>query len=142
MQLAALMKAASFDPPRAIDGKSTEVLDSLLDRHSHELDDTDSDEAPSDPDRADTLSLRRLQAVTSGDWGWYTTFTDNLASVRTATPELLADIDARTVESRIDRLRAALDAAPKSMRWRARSVIGRKTAWYELPEEVDRGGPR
>jgi len=26
------MKAASFDPPRAIDGKSTEGLDSLLDR--------------------------------------------------------------------------------------------------------------
>ena len=32
VQLAGLMKAASFDPPRAIDGKSTEVLDRLLDR--------------------------------------------------------------------------------------------------------------
>ena len=32
VQLAGLMKAASFDPPRAIDGKSSEVLDRLLDR--------------------------------------------------------------------------------------------------------------
>jgi hypothetical protein len=62
--------------------------------------------------------------------------------VRAATPELLDDGDAATVQSRIDRLRSALDDAPKSMRWRARSVIGRKTPWYELPEEVDRGGER
>ena len=32
VQLAGLLKAASFDPPRAIDGKSSEVLDKLLDR--------------------------------------------------------------------------------------------------------------
>ena len=90
----------------------------------------------------DTLSLRRLQAVTSSDWGWYTTFTDNLGSVRSATPELLAAEDSQAVLARIDRLRAGLDESPKSMRWRARSVIGRKTPWYELPEEVDRGGVR
>src|SRR5271168_3218945 len=32
VQLSGLLKAASFDPPRAIDGKSSEVLDKLLDR--------------------------------------------------------------------------------------------------------------
>jgi hypothetical protein len=31
-QLAGLLKATSFDTPKSIDGKSTEVLDKLLDR--------------------------------------------------------------------------------------------------------------
>jgi hypothetical protein len=122
-----------------------DVVDAVRILLTHELDDTGADEADAElteVDSADALSLRRLQAVTSGDWGWYTTFTDNLGSVRTATPELLADDEARTVLARIDRLRNALDDSPKSMRWRARSVIGRKTRWYELPEEVDRGGAR
>jgi len=71
-----------------------------------------------------------------------TTFTDNLTHVRAAIPELLADGPAGLVLSRIDGVSAALAEAPKSMRWRARSVVGRKTPWYELPEEVDRGAAR
>jgi hypothetical protein len=91
---------------------------------------------------ADVLSVKRLREVTSTDWGWFTTFTDNLAHVRAATPELLTDGPAGLVLSRIDGVSAALAEAPKSMRWRARSVVGRKTPWYELPEEVDRGAAR
>ena len=80
--------------------------------------------------------------MTSSDWGWYTTFTDNLAKVRTAVPELLEPDLAGPVLFRFDGLRTALDGAPKSMRWRARSIIGRKSPWYELPEEVDREAAR
>ena len=128
-----------------------DVVDAVRILLTHELDESGSDDAdvdgttsdpPNPADPVDTLSLRRLQAVTSSDWGWYTTFTDNLGSVRSATPELLAAEDSQAVLARIDRLRTGLDESPKSMRWRARSVIGRKTPWYELPEEVDRGGVR
>ena len=98
-------------------------------------------EAPR-PGLADILSIRRLREVTSADWGWFTTFTDNLALVRTATPELLDDGPSTLVLSRIDAVQRALAEAPKSLRWKARSVVGRKTAWYELPEEVDRGAAR
>jgi hypothetical protein len=94
------------------------------------------------PGMADVLSLRRLRDVTSSDWGWFTTFTDNLTHVRAAAPELLDDGQADLVVARIDAVRAALDEAPKSLRWKARSVVGRKTPWYELPEEVDRGAAR
>jgi hypothetical protein len=82
-------------------------------------------------DSPDLLSVPRLQAVT-------------LARLGEATPGLLlGDGDAAgVVTTRAGRLRAALDDAPKSMRWRARSVIGRKSPWYELPEEVDRGAGR
>jgi hypothetical protein len=85
---------------------------------------------------ADVMSLDRLRSVTSTDWGWFTTVTDNLQLVRDAAPDLLEPDEATEVVSRADEISAALRAAPKSMRWKARSVVGRKTPWYELPEEV------
>jgi hypothetical protein len=86
--------------------------------------------------RINALSLDRLRSVTSSDWGWFTTVTDNLALVRTAASDLLEPEEATVVESRVDGIVEALRSAPKSMRWKARSVVGRKTPWYELPEEV------
>jgi hypothetical protein len=82
------------------------------------------------------LSLDRLRSVTSTDWGWFTTVTDNLRLVRTAAGDLLDPEDAAVVEGRADEIDESLRSAPKSMRWKARSVVGRKTPWYELPEEV------
>jgi hypothetical protein len=86
--------------------------------------------------RINALSLDRLRSVTSSDWGWFTTVTDNLALVRTAASDLLEPEEATVVESRVDGIVEALRSSPKSMRWKARSVVGRKTPWYELPEEV------
>jgi hypothetical protein len=82
------------------------------------------------------MALDRLRSVTSTDWGWFTTVTDNLHLVRAAASDLLEPEDAAVVETRADEIDAGLRAAPKSMRWKARSVVGRKTPWYELPEEV------
>jgi hypothetical protein len=90
--------------------------------------------------RANAMSLGRLRSITAGDWGWYTTVTDNLRLVRAAASDLLEPADARVVEARSDEIEDALRAAPKSMRWKARSVVGRKTPWYELPEEVGGAG--
>jgi len=86
--------------------------------------------------RINAMSLDRLRSVTSTDWGWFTTVTDNLQLVRAAASDLLEPDDAGHVESRADEIDAGIRAAPKSMRWKARSVVGRKTPWYELPEEV------
>jgi len=85
---------------------------------------------------ADAMSLDRLRRVTSTDWGWFTTVTDNLQLVRAAAADLLDPAEASIVETRADAIAESLNAAPKSMRWKARSVVGRKTPWYELPEEV------
>ena len=41
----------------------------------------------------DELSLDRLCAVTSADWGWYTTLSDNLAKVAAFAPDKLAEPD-------------------------------------------------
>ena len=36
----------------------------------------------------------------------------------------------------VETLRAALDAAPKSARWRLRARVGDRVPWYNEPEEV------
>jgi hypothetical protein len=84
----------------------------------------------------DAMSLDRLRAVTSTDWGWFTTVTDNLRLARAAAADLLDPEEASIVEARADAIDESLRAAPKSLRWKARSVVGRKSPWYELPEEV------
>jgi Uncharacterised nucleotidyltransferase len=84
----------------------------------------------------DALELGRLTEITSSDWGWYTTLTDNLARIAPVARELLDPDAAGLVEARLARLDEGLRAAPKSLRWKTRAKVGRKVKWYELPEEV------
>jgi hypothetical protein len=43
------------------------------------------------------------------------------------------------INENIDGLQAALQAAPKSLRWKARAAVGERVQWYAVPEEVQRG---
>jgi hypothetical protein len=81
----------------------------------------------------DVISLDRITAVTANDWGWHTTSMDTLGRLSQGVD--LAGPPAATARERIDGIQAAMDAAPKSVRWQARARIGRRMAWYELPEE-------
>lgn len=89
----------------------------------------------------DVVGIDRLIDVTSRDWGWFITFTENLARIGQALPELPAT-DAALVSARATQIGQALEQAPKSVRWRARARIGRHMPWYELPEEVGGAGAR
>jgi hypothetical protein len=84
----------------------------------------------------DVIGTDRLAQVTSRDWGWYTTFTDNLIKLRTAADDLLSGIELDLSHAKIDALAASLADAPKSIGWKARAMVGRRLSWYELPEEV------
>jgi len=89
----------------------------------------------------DVIGIDRLIDVTSRDWGWFITFTENLAKVEHAVPEL-PDPEAALVSTAARQIGQALAQAPKSVRWRARARIGRHVPWYELPEEVGGAGVR
>ena len=84
----------------------------------------------------DEVSLDRLAAVTSADWGWHTTLSDNLAKLAGFARDALAEPDARVVVERVEAVQRAIDEPGKSLRWKARARIGRHAPWYELPEEV------
>lgn len=84
----------------------------------------------------DVLSLDRLCAVTSSDWGWYTTLSDNLAKAAAFAPDKLDEPERGAVTARVEAIQQAIDEADKSLRWKVRARIGRHSPWYELPEEV------
>ncbi|HEU4572356.1 MAG TPA: hypothetical protein VFR93_06690, partial [Candidatus Limnocylindrales bacterium] len=89
------------------------------------------------------ISLSRITALTSSDWGWWRTVTGNLDKLAGfLASELRADDLDFGRETRFDpgaqvaELRAAIDAAPKSARWKMRARVGDRIAWYQEPEEV------
>ena len=41
------------------------------------------------------------------------------------------------ITGRLQRLREAIEAAPKSLKWKTRAAIGERVRWYELPEDME-----
>jgi Uncharacterised nucleotidyltransferase len=87
----------------------------------------------------DVIDLNRLIHLTSRDWGWYTTFMDNLARLMPHVETVLPADVADQIGNRVATIRQALLDAPKSLSWKARATVGRRMAWYELPEEIGGG---
>ena len=87
----------------------------------------------------ETIERARVAAVLGRDWGWHTTVTDNLARLA-ARLEHVVELEAvrDRLRSSIGELVEVARSAPKSLRWRTRARVGRRVAWYELPEEVAR----
>ncbi len=89
-----------------------------------------------DGESDDSVAGSYLGRLAAGDWGIYTTLTDNLAKTRSYVDELPLPTEASsTIRTRIDRLRTIMDSTPKTVGWRLRAKIGRRVAWYELPDE-------
>ena len=113
-----------------------DVLDALVLLAEHPLSDNDRD----------GISVPRVTGLTSSDWGWWRTATDNLGKIGLYYEVEVGpgDLDlGRPLRfdprAQVDALRAAIDAAPKSTRWRLRSRIGDRMTWYQEPEEVGHG---
>lgn len=92
------------------------------------------------------ISLRRVTDLTSSDWGWWRTTAGNLdrlvgfVSHELKPGELDFGRETRfDPAAQLDELRATIDAAPKSMRWKLRAPLGDRLAWYEEPEEFQHG---
>jgi hypothetical protein len=93
-----------------------------------------------------TINTEVILSYTSADWGWWRTLTGNLDKMR-----LLYNTEIQPNEldfgrpprldviEQITALTAAVNAAPKSMKWRMRSQVGERVQWFEEPEEVGHG---
>jgi hypothetical protein len=82
------------------------------------------------------IDTARFAAPLAGDWGFHHTVERNLPKVAGWARARLADGRAEAVAASADRLRQAMEAVPKSVRWRMRARVGEKVTWYELPEET------
>ncbi len=87
-----------------------------------------------------TINADLICRLTGDDWGWWRTLTGNLQTVETYLnhyPQLTAE-DILTVTHRLHELRARIDAAPKSARWKMRAAVGERVRWYKDVEELMR----
>jgi len=123
-----------------------DVLDALVLLAEHEL--AQDDGSPVSGEGYGKINVPRIVEITSNDWGWWRTVTGNLDKLAQFidTEMTPADLDVGPEPVRFDvgdqvrELRAAIDDAPKSTRWKLRARVGDRVVWYSLPEEVQHGG--
>ena len=118
-----------------------DVLDALVLLAEHPLRDDDGARISTEGEGA--INARRIVSITSNDWGWWRTVTGNLDKLGQylATDVQEGDLDVgRAIRhdpaTQVKALREAIDAAPKSSRWRLRARIGDRVSWYNEPEEM------
>ena len=80
--------------------------------------------------RHDAIDPRRIGEVTSADWGWYQTVSQNLERFSTS-----GDV----VGTRANELLELINGWPKTRRWTMRARVGTRKKWYRLPEEIAHG---
>jgi hypothetical protein len=119
-----------------------DVLDALVLLAEHPL--AEDDGHPDSALGLGAINVPRFTSFTSTDWGWWRTVTGNLEVLEQfmASEFVPADLDIGERPVRFDprtqlaTLRAAIDAAPKSTRWKLRARLGERQKWYAEPEEV------
>lgn len=71
-------------------------------------------------------------SLLASDWGFYYTVIQNLDKItQYADRSPLEDDQVALIKSRLADLREAIEAKPKSLRWKLRSKVGTKVKWYE-----------
>jgi len=85
---------------------------------------------------AGEINLHHIARLTSTDWGLFHTVARNLERMETA--EMPAGVSQLSVVEKLRAVRQAMEAAPKSMKWRMRARVGERYPWYEEVEEVNR----
>jgi hypothetical protein len=90
------------------------------------------------PDARDCIDGARVAAICGADWGWWRTATMNIAKAGEFSGSFLPAPGAGIVRERLDNLRSMIEARPKGLGWRLRSIIGDRMRWYREVEEVER----
>ena len=83
-------------------------------------------------DPGEAIDPAYVAGLLARDWGFHHTATANLAALR---DEVAGNGSAGTVRGRVDALLGAIEAAPKSVRWRARARVGERMQWWQDVDE-------
>jgi hypothetical protein len=93
-----------------------------------------------DGDEPGTIGLGRIRPLVGNDWGWWRTITLNLdritALARGDGQGLVPTGGKLDAVEQLAVLSKAIEATPKSLRWKARARVGERVRWYEQPEET------
>jgi hypothetical protein len=78
------------------------------------------------------IHVTYITGLTAQDWGLQKTFETNLKKIQVFARE--RDFPAHVGE-KVNTLLSRMEERPKSMKWKARAMVGERVRWYELPEE-------
>lgn len=86
-------------------------------------------------DAPGVLNLGYAAATCAKDWGLYHAVMTNISHMGQYIEDYTLDAEEkRVVLARISRLQREMEAAPKSWRWKFRSLIGERVRWYQVVE--------
>jgi len=108
-----------------------DIKDTLLLLRTHDIGNDDKD----------VINASWIAHTLKDDWGFWYTVTTNLNKVNSFKNQYdwLSAEDRAIIESRINRLLGAIEAEPKTSRWKFRARIGTKKKWYNDVEELSIG---
>ena len=87
-----------------------------------------------------TINMKIIIDLWKNDWGWWKTSTTNLKLIDSKVDSYsnLLPEDKEVVHKRIQEILQKVDSAPKSLKWKTRSMVGEKVKWYKDVEELNR----
>lgn len=97
-------------------------------------------EHPIGTTETETVNAGYVAKILAEEWGFWYTVTTNLKKAQEYVKgsDLLSEEDKAVVSKRLTEVQAAIDAQPKSTKWKMRSRIGPKKKWYNEVETVVR----
>lgn len=91
---------------------------------------------------APVIDVNRFVRPLAADWGFFHTVEKNIPKVLTFARDRLDSPAANAVAGTASRITQAMEAAPKSLKWKVRARAGERVPWYELPDEPEFRPPK
>jgi hypothetical protein len=85
----------------------------------------------------ETINAEYISKLLAEDWGFYYTVTTNLKSIRNIflplykEQSILSGEFTETIRNRIEKLLDRIEREPKTLKWKLRSIIGKRKKWYQ-----------
>ena len=83
------------------------------------------------------IDVDRFAAPLADDWGFIHTVAINLQKLREFAAVALPTGESAGLSEQVTRLREAMEAVPKSLKWKVRARVGERVSWYEIPDELE-----
>jgi hypothetical protein len=79
-----------------------------------------------------SINMNYIGKIMSNDWGFFHTFTTNLAKLKDAIAQMenFSPPEKEIIRNRVDEILNLVNGSEKSLRWKARAKIGTKLKWY------------
>lgn len=93
-----------------------------------------NDHAVQARDDTEVIDPRYIAKLCKSKWGLYKTTNMSIDRVEEYLQNNQLPVDETVISDRLESIRSKIEAEPKTLRWKLRSVIGEHKQWYDRPE--------